>query len=62
VWRTIFEFCVCCAYFFEEYNVTVMVTSKRYCAMLVNFLRPKLDDLFDEHGAENAWFQEVGAT
>jgi hypothetical protein len=24
--------------------------------MLENFLRPKLDDLFDERGAENVWF------
>jgi hypothetical protein len=24
--------------------------------------RPKLDDLFDEHGAENVWFQQNGAT
>jgi hypothetical protein len=24
--------------------------------------RPKLDDLFDEHGAENVWFQQDGAT
>jgi hypothetical protein len=30
--------------------------------MLENFFRPKLDDLFDEHGAENAWFQQDGAT
>jgi hypothetical protein len=37
------------------------VTSDRYCAMPENFLRPKLDDLFDEHGAENVWFQQDGA-
>jgi hypothetical protein len=30
--------------------------------MLENFLRPKLDNLFDEHGAENVWFQQDGAT
>jgi hypothetical protein len=49
-------------YFFEEYNFTVMVTFDRYCAMLENFLWPKLHDLFDEHGAENVWFQQDGAT
>jgi hypothetical protein len=30
--------------------------------MLDNFLQPKLHDLFDEHGAENMWFQQDGAT
>jgi hypothetical protein len=30
--------------------------------MLVNFIRPKLDDPFDEHGAGNVWFQQDGAT
>jgi hypothetical protein len=30
--------------------------------MLDNFLQPKLDDLFDEHGAENMWFRQDGAT
>jgi hypothetical protein len=30
--------------------------------MLENFLWPKLDDLFDEHGAENVWLQQDGAT
>jgi hypothetical protein len=49
-------------YFFEEDDVTVTVTSDLYCAMLENFLRPKLDDLFDEHGAESVWFQQDGAT
>jgi hypothetical protein len=47
---------------FEEDNVTVTITSDQYCAMLENFLHPKLDDLFDEHGAENARFQQEGAT
>jgi hypothetical protein len=36
-------------YFFEEDDVTV--TSNRYCAMLENFLQPKLDELFGEHEA-----------
>jgi hypothetical protein len=30
--------------------------------MLQNFLRPKLNDLVDEHGAENVWLQQDGAT
>jgi hypothetical protein len=47
-------------YFFEGDDVIVMVTSNRYCAMLENFLRPKLN-LFDEHGAENVFHQD-GAT
>ena len=30
--------------------------------MLQNSLQPKLHDLFKEHGAENVWFQQDGAT
>jgi hypothetical protein len=48
----IFEFGVWGNYFSEEDDVTVAVTSDRYCATLENFLWPKLDDLFDEHVAE----------
>jgi hypothetical protein len=48
--------------FFEEDDVTVTVTSDRYCAMLENFLRTKLYDLINEHGAENVWFQQDCAT
>jgi hypothetical protein len=62
VWCAIFEFGVWGPYFVEEDDVTVTVTSDRYCAMLENFLQPKVDDLFDEHGAENVWFQQDGAT
>jgi hypothetical protein len=61
VWCAIFEFGVWGSYFFEEDDVTVTLTPDWYCAMLGNFLRPKLDDLFNEHGAENVWFQEDGA-
>jgi hypothetical protein len=46
-------------YFFEDDDVIVTVTSDRYCAMLENFLRPKLDDLFDEHGAEKCGFNKM---
>ena len=45
-------------YFFEEEGVTVTVSSDRYCDMLQNFLRPKLDELEEEY----AWFQQDGAT
>jgi hypothetical protein len=45
VWCAIFEFGMWGPYFFEEDNVTVTVTSDRYCAMLENFLQAKLDDL-----------------
>jgi len=44
-------------YFFEEEGVTVTVTSDRYCDMLQNFLRPKVDELEDD-----VWFQQDGAT
>jgi hypothetical protein len=47
--------------FFKEDDVTLTVTSDRYRAMLGNFLQPKLHDLFDEHGAENRWFQQDSA-
>jgi hypothetical protein len=49
-------------FFFEENGVTAMVTSGRYCALLENFLQPKLDELFNEHGVEHVWFQQDGAT
>jgi hypothetical protein len=62
VWCAIFDFGVWGPYFFEGDNITVTVTSDQYCAMLENILRPKLDDLFDEHGAEHVWFQQDGAT
>jgi hypothetical protein len=57
MWNAIFEFCVWGSVLvFELADVTVMVTSDRYCAMLENFLRPKLD------GVENVWFQHDGVT
>lgn len=62
VWCAVFKFGVWGPYFFEQDGVTVTVNSDRYCAMLQNFLRPKLGDVFDEHGAENVWFQQDGAT
>ena len=43
-------------YFFDE-GVTVSMTSDRYCDMLENFLRPKVDEL-----EEDVWFQQDGTT
>jgi hypothetical protein len=62
VWCAIFEFGVWGLSFLEEDDVTITVTSDRYCAMLENFLRSKLDDLFNKHGAEHVWFQQDGVT
>lgn len=62
VWCAIFEFGVWGPYFFEEDGVTATVTSNRYCVMLENFLRPKLNNLFNEYGQNNVWFQQDGAT
>jgi hypothetical protein len=61
VWCAIFQFGVWDLYFFEEDHV-IMVTYDQYCAMLENFLQPKLYDIFIEHEAENVWFQQDGAT
>jgi len=41
-------------YFFEEGGETVTVTSNRYCEMLENFLRPRLEEF---NGSEDFWFQ-----
>jgi len=46
-------------YFFEEGGETVTVTSNRYCEMLENFLRPRLDE-FDD--SEDFWLQQDGTT
>jgi hypothetical protein len=59
---SIFEFGAWGSVLIEEDDITVTVTSDRYCAMLDKFLRPKLEDLFDEHGAEIVWFQQNGTT
>jgi len=59
----VFNFGVLGAYFFEEDNVTVTGNSDRYCAMLQNFFQPQLGLIFnDQHGADNVWFQQDGAT
>ena len=59
----LFNFGVLGPYFFEEDGVTVTANSDRYCAMLQNFFQPQLGKIFnDEHGADNVWFQQDGAT
>ena len=58
-----FNFGVLGLYFFEEDDVTVTVNRDRYCAMLQNFFQSQLGEIFnDEHGADNVWFQQDGAT
>jgi len=46
-------------YFFEEGGVTVTMTSNRYCEMLKNFLRPKIEEY---ENRDAFWFQQDGAT
>ena len=49
--------------FFEKDDVTVTVNSDRYCAMLQNFFQPRFGEIFnDQHGADNVWVQQDGAT
>jgi len=54
---------VCCGvgvvgpYFFEEGGETVTITSNRYCEMLENFLRPRLEE-FDD--SEDFGFSRTG--
>jgi hypothetical protein len=58
VWCAVFKFGVLGPYFFEKDDVTVTVNSDRYCAMLQIFFQPQLGEIFDEHGADNVWFQQ----
>lgn len=58
VWCALSRLGVWGPYFFEENGQTVTVNSERYCFMLENFLRPKME----ENGVENVWFQQDGAT
>ena len=46
-------------YFSEEGRETVTVTSNRYCEMLENILRPRLQESDD---SEDFWFQQDGTT
>jgi hypothetical protein len=54
VWCASFEFGMWDPYFLEEDEITLTVTSDRYCAMLENFLRPKLNYLYNDNGADGA--------
>ena len=62
VWCAVSQFGVVGPYFFEEEEVTVTVNSTRYVSMLRNFLQPKLDEIVEEHGLGDLWFQQDGAT
>jgi hypothetical protein len=55
VWCAVSCLGVVGSYFFEEGGET----SNRYCKVLENFFRPRLDE-FDD--SENFWFQQDGAT
>ena len=60
-WYVVSSLGVVGPYFFEEDDVTVTVTSDRYCGMLQNFFQPRLAE-FQEHYSEHFWFQQDGAT
>ena len=42
--------------------MTVTVNPTRYVSMLRNFLQPKLDEIVEEHGLGDLWFQQDAAT
>jgi hypothetical protein len=48
-------------YFFEEEGVTVTVNSERYVAMLRNVLQPRMEEIVEEEGLGDVWFQQDGA-
>jgi len=54
VWCTVSRLGVVGPFFFEDGGETVTVTSNRYCEMLENFLRLRLEE-FDD--SEDFWFQ-----
>jgi len=59
VWCTVSRLGVVGPFLFEEDGETVTVTSNRYCEMLENFLRLRLEE-FDD--SESFWFQQDGTT
>lgn len=59
VWCALSSVGIVGPYFFEEGGVTVTVTSNRYCEMLENFLRPKIEEYENN---DVFWFQQDGAT
>ncbi|KAG8233543.1 hypothetical protein J437_LFUL012786 [Ladona fulva] len=49
-------------YFFEEEGMTVTVNSRHYISMLQNFLQPRIEEIVEEEGMGDLWFQQDGAT
>lgn len=49
VWCALSSIGIIGPYFFQDGGVTVTVNSNRYCGMLENFLRPKIEELNEEH-------------
>ena len=49
VWCAIARFGIWGPYFLEEENVVATVNSDRYCKMLENFLKPRLNEREDQH-------------
>lgn len=62
VWCAISQFGVIGPYFFQEDGVTVTVNSNRYISMLQHFLEPRIEEIIEEEGLEDLWFQQDGAT
>lgn len=62
VWCAVSQFGVIGPYFFEEEGVTVTVNSRRYVSMLQNFLQPRMEEIVEEEGLGDLWFQQDGAT
>jgi hypothetical protein len=62
VWCALSSIGVIEPYVFGEGGVTVTVNANRYCDVLENFLRPKIDEYGEEHNPEDFWFQQDGAT
>lgn len=60
VWCAVSQFGVIGPYFFEEEGVTV--NSGRYVLMLQNFLQPRMEEIVEEEGLGDFWFQQDGAT
>ena len=60
VWCAVSAIGIIGPYFFQEDGITVTVTSQRYCNMLEEFLRPKLEEYGEEHNTEDFWFQQDG--
>lgn len=62
VWCAMSSIGIIGPHFFEEDGSTVTVNSVRYCDMLENFLRPRMEEFGREYDTEDFWFQQDGAT